>query len=182
MSKVTLVTGGSRSGKSNFAQQLAEQIQGPRLYVATCPVFDEELKERVRKHQETRSESNWDTLEEQIDLPGAIRHGARYSVILVDCLTLWINNLIYSAGNEEKSLSENEIIRRCEETLEACVRHPGCIIFVTNETGMGIVPENALSRRFRDLAGRTNQVIAAGSDEVFLVVSGQPLRIKPQKL
>ena len=180
MGRCILVTGGSRSGKSMFAQRLAESLAGPRAFLATCPVIDDEMQERIRKHQESRRRGEWQTLEEPLDLTGALARARKHPVVLVDCLTLWVNNLMHEAGQRGKAFSESQMTRRCTDTLRACREHPGTIIFVTNEVGMGIVPENETSRRFRDLAGRANQTIAAACDEVFLVVCGQPLKIKPQ--
>lgn len=189
MAEIVLVTGGSRSGKSRYAQELAEAVAGKRTFVATCPVVDEEMAERIRRHQRARG-TGWITIEETVDLPGALRRAAGSGVVLVDCLTLWVNNLLYEetlrsdreAGVEgsagSSGLSEDEMEARSREVLRACADLPGTVIFVTNEVGMGIVPDNALSRRFRDLAGRCNQVIAGGADRVVLMVSGIAATIK----
>jgi adenosylcobinamide kinase/adenosylcobinamide-phosphate guanylyltransferase len=182
MAKCILVIGGSRSGKSRFAQQLAVKCSASRAFIATCPVLDEEMEERVRKHRSERSTEGWRTIEEPVDLRGAIGQAREQEVVLVDCLTLWVSNLMFEAEERAAQVREETVARFCEEVLDACRHHPGTIVFVTNETGMGIVPENALSRRFRDLSGRANQTIAAGCEEVFLVVCGQPLRIKPSNL
>lgn len=180
--KLLLVTGGSRSGKSRYAQQRAEAFSGSRLYVATAPVIDREMEQRIRKHQKERKHRHWKTLEAPVELASALESAHQETVVLVDCLTLWVNNLMYEAEQRGTELSEAAIKRRCQELLNACKDHPATIIFVTNETGMGIVPENKISRRFRDLAGRVNQLVAAACDEVVLVVCGQPLTIKPAKL
>ena len=180
MSKLILVTGGSRGGKSAFAQGMAEVLPGPRVFVATCPVIDPEMGERIRRHQEARSARDWQTLEEPIDLAAVLCRAKGQPVVLVDCLTLWVNNVMYEAEQQGDVVSEAEIATRCEPVLEAARAHGGTVIFVTNEVGMGLVPESPLGRRFRDLAGRVNQIIAAACDEVFLVVCGQPLKIKPQ--
>ncbi len=189
MAEIVLVTGGSRSGKSRYAQELAEAVHEKRTFVATCPVVDEEMAERIRRHQRARG-IGWITLEEAVDLPGALRRAAGSGVVLVDCLTLWVNNLLYEEtlrfarenGAEgpagSSGLSEDEMEAQCREVLRACAELPGMVIFVTNEVGMGIVPDNALSRRFRDLAGRCNQVIARGADRVVLMVSGIAATIK----
>jgi adenosylcobinamide kinase/adenosylcobinamide-phosphate guanylyltransferase len=179
MARVILVTGGSRSGKSSYAQRIGEGLDGPRAFVATCPVLDDEMAERVRKHQLERQSSDWKTLEETVDLAGALR-GARdsYKVVLVDCLSLWINNLMHEAQVEGEGLTEDDIAHRCRELLDACDELSGTVIFVTNEVGMGIVPDNPASRLFRDLAGRCNQAMAAGADKVTLVSCGLPLHLK----
>ena len=179
MSKIILVTGGSRSGKSAFAQQLAEALPGPRAFVATCPVIDPEMNERIRRHQEARSLRAWQTFEEPCDLAAALLRAKDQRVVLVDCLTLWVNNVMYEAGQQEATVSEADIAARCVPILDAARHHGGTVLFVSNEVGMGLVPETPLGRRFRDLAGRVNQTVAAACDEVFLVVCGQPLKIKP---
>ena len=178
MSQLILVTGGSRGGKSAYAQRLAEALEGPRVFVATCPVIDEEMRERVRRHQLARSSRDWQTVEEPLDLAAAFRAAQGSPVVLVDCLTLWVNNVMYEAEQQKKVVAEADIARRCKPVIAAAREHGGHIIFVTNEVGMGLVPETALGRRFRDLAGRVNQIIAAACDEVYLVVCGQPLQIK----
>lgn len=179
MAKTILITGGSRSGKSMTAQRLAEALPGRRVYIATAPVLDEEMEERIRKHQQDRQGRDWTTIEAPLELEGAIRAAKEYSTVLIDCLTLWTNNLMFEGEKQGKEISEAHIARHCEGVLKACKEHPGTIIFVTNEIGMGIVPENKIARRFRDLAGRANQVIAASCEEVILVVCGQSLKIKP---
>jgi len=179
MSKCILITGGSRSGKSMFAQKLAESFPAPRAYIATAPVTDDEMRQRIREHQLSRSKRAWTTIEAPLDLGGAIQEANDYPIVLVDCLTLWVNNLMFAAEQHSKTISEATIARRCKEVLKAAKEHPGTVIFVTNEVGMSIVPENKLARQFRDLAGRANQVIAAACEEVILVVCGQALKIKP---
>jgi len=122
----------------------------------------------------------WQTLEEPLDLAAAFLRAGSHSVVLVDCLTLWVNNVMYEAEQQGKTLSETEIAERCGPVLQAARSHGGTVIFVTNEVGMGIVPQTPLGRNFRDLAGRVNQTVAAACDEVFLAVCGQTLKIKPQ--
>jgi adenosylcobinamide kinase / adenosylcobinamide-phosphate guanylyltransferase len=180
VAKIIFVTGGSRSGKSSYAQKRAEALTGPRAYLATAPVLDEEMATRCRKHQEARSHAAWDTIEEERDLAGVVRAGRPHQVILVDCLTLWVNNLFYEAEQNNRMMTEEEIAERCRMLLDACAAFPGTIIFVTNEVGMGIVPDNALGRAFRDVAGRCNQIIAGAADEVIFMVSGIPLYLKKE--
>jgi adenosylcobinamide kinase/adenosylcobinamide-phosphate guanylyltransferase len=179
MAEIVLVTGGGRSGKSAYAQRFAESLVGPRLFVATCPVIDAETAERVRKHREARASSDWETAEETVDLAGTIRRAKAARVLLVDCLTLWVNNLFYAADQAGGAFTEAEMAVRGRELLASCAEHPGMVIFVANELGMGIVPENALARRFRDCAGRLNQIIAAAAGTVTLVVAGIPFNLKP---
>lgn len=178
MAKVILVTGGSRSGKSAYAQKLAEEISGPRAFVATCPVVDKEMAERIKRHQEARAEAHWRTIEETTHLADALRGASDCGVILVDCLTLWINNLMYERSKSHWEVSEEDIEVICSEVLEACSELPGAVIFVTSEVGMGIVPGDPLSRRYRDLVGKCNQIIAAAADTVTLVACGIPLTLK----
>jgi adenosylcobinamide kinase / adenosylcobinamide-phosphate guanylyltransferase len=178
MTGIHLVTGGSRSGKSAYAQMLAEALPGPRAYIATCPVIDGETAERVKLHREARDASAWETIEEPVDPAGAIRRAGAYRVLLVDCLTLLINNLLYKAERRGEAFTEETTALHCRELIDACKTFPGTVVFVTNELGMGIIPANEAARRFRDCAGRCNQMIAAAAGEVTLVVSGIPLRLK----
>ena len=178
MANIILITGGSRSGKSAYAQGLAEALPGPRAYVATCPVIDPEMERRVQKDREARSVSEWETIEEPVDLAGALSRAAACRVILVDCLTLWVNNLLYEAEGRGTVFTEEAAAARCREVIGACGEFPGTVIFVTNELGMGIIPDNEPARRFRDCAGRMNQLIAAAAGTVTLVVAGLPLLLK----
>jgi adenosylcobinamide kinase/adenosylcobinamide-phosphate guanylyltransferase len=178
MANIILITGGSRSGKSAFAQTTAEALPGPRAYVATCPVIDPETEEHIRKHREARRGKGWETIEETVDLAGVIRRAGAYRTLLVDCLTLWINNLLYAAERRGEHFTEEAAADHCRELIDACGAFPGTVIFVTNELGMGIIPENETVRRFRDVAGRCNQEIAAAAKTVTLVVSGIPLELK----
>jgi adenosylcobinamide kinase / adenosylcobinamide-phosphate guanylyltransferase len=178
MADIILITGGSRSGKSAFAQKTAETLPGPRACIATCPAIDPETEERVRKHREARRGKGWETIEETVDLAGAIRRAGAYRVLLVDCLTLWVNNLLYEAERRGELFTEESTADRCRDLIDACGAFPGTVIFVTNELGMGIIPDNEQARRFRDVAGRCNQEIAEAAGTVTLVVSGIPLHLK----
>jgi adenosylcobinamide kinase/adenosylcobinamide-phosphate guanylyltransferase len=178
MAGIILVTGGSRSGKSDYARKRGEALAAPRAFVATCPVVDEETAERIRRHREERSSLLWDTLEEPLDLETVIQSATTYRVILVDCLTLWINNLLFQGEQEGKTFSEDDMIARTRDLISACFAIPGTVILVTNEVGWGIVPENPLARRYRDLVGRCNTTVAAQADEVVLVTAGIPLALK----
>ncbi len=182
MSQMILITGGARSGKSAYAQQLAESLPEPRVFIATCPALDDEMKARIRKHQEARQSKLWRTLEEPVDLRAAVRGADDGFTLLVDCLTLWVNNLLYEAQQQGRPFSEADMTRQCQALLEAGRQRRGRILFVTNEVGMGIVPENPLARLFRDLAGRCNREMAQACDRVVFLVSGQPLELKRKKL
>ncbi|MFN3324707.1 MAG: bifunctional adenosylcobinamide kinase/adenosylcobinamide-phosphate guanylyltransferase [Bryobacteraceae bacterium] len=167
---VILIGGGSRSGKSRYALTLARE-RGLRLgFLATAQIFDDEMRDRVRAHRIERGEG-FVTIEEPLDLPGAIeREGPAYDAIVVDCLTLWLSNLMLSGCND--------IEQRTARLLAAAANSPADILLVTNEVGCGIVPENALARRFRDLAGHMNQRAAAAAAHVYWMAFGYPMRVK----
>lgn len=176
MANVILVTGGARSGKSAYSETLAKSFSGPRAYIATAPVFDEEMRKRVARHQQQRKHDGWDTIEEEINLFEAIKKADAYDTILVDCLTLWINNLLH----KDQQISEDNMIAKCARLKNVCAEFDGNIIFVINEVGMGIVPDNPLSRIFRDLSGRCSQSVAKFADRVVLVSCGIPLTLKDE--
>ena len=178
MGIVTLITGGSRSGKSAFAQQLAEQEPGAKLFLATCPVTDDEMAARIKRHIADRKEAGWMTVEEEVDVADRLEKSQEYTVVLVDCLTLWVNNLMYHAEQENEVLDEDTVAAKAAEILQKTREHSGRVLFVTNEVGLGIVPENETARRYRDLVGRCNQRIAAAADDVYLVSCGIPIQIK----
>ena len=178
MGQIILVTGGGRSGKSSWAQKTAESISPHRVFIATCPVIDDEMQERIRNHRKAREERNWHTIEEPLNIAGAIDSSHEFPVALIDCLTLWINNLMYRAEKENVSITEADVAMECRRVVDAAKRHPGSVLFVTNEVGMGIIPENALARLYRDLAGRCNHVMAEACNRVVLMVCGLPLEIK----
>ncbi|RDE06124.1 bifunctional adenosylcobinamide kinase/adenosylcobinamide-phosphate guanylyltransferase [Sphingomonas aracearum] len=164
-----LVLGGARSGKSRHAQALAEQGGGELVFVATAQAYDDEMRDRIARHRADR-DRRWRTTEAPIDLPQAIaREGAAGRVLLVDCLTLWLSNLLLADADLEAA----------GEALAAAVQaSPARVLLVANEVGFGIVPDNALARAFRDAAGLLNQRMAAVCDAVDLVVAGLPLRLK----
>ena len=168
----TFVIGGCRSGKSSHAQVLAEEFAGPKLYVATCVPLDDEMRVRAEKHRQQRG-TDWETLEEPVQLAAAIRdNDKKYAVILVDCLTLWVSNILLSPGGKQG------LEKECHDLLES-LQTVGCpVILVANEVGAGIVPENELARLYRDEAGRVNQAVAAAADRVIWMVAGIPVKIK----
>jgi len=188
--KITFVIGGARSGKSSFALNQASKIEGPRVYIATAEALDEEMKARIEKHRVERG-SGWDTHEEPLNLSDALmKTKDKYKVAVVDCLTIWLSNLMMRTQNiEPRSRAREETMQDFTDMLlklkHSSVCSPGsglCVLYiVTNEVGMGIVPENSLARLFRDLAGDLNQEVAAVADEVFLVTAGIPLKLKDQR-
>lgn len=181
MGKIVFITGGCRSGKSSYAQTLAESSGVAYVFIATCPSdLDGEMNARIEKHRKERGEK-WKNIEESLDIGSAIRYAAmeyEADIILVDCLTLWINNLMYRAFMTDTAFTEKDVFSLCSDIIDVCGKIRSDVIFVSNETGMGIVPENNSARAFRDLLGRCNQVIASASDEAFFMVSGMALKLK----
>ena len=166
---VTLVLGGARSGKSSYAERIT--VAHPRgcVYIATAEIGDEEMAERVRKHQ-ARREAHWRTIEAPLELaPAIVSETGQGAAVLVDCLTLWLSNLM-AAGRDPS--------REMEELVRALGQAGGPVVFVANEVGLGIVPDNALARAFLDHAGRLNQRIAEIANDVFFLAAGLPLRLK----
>ena len=178
MAQLILISGGSRSGKSAFAQQLAENKKGSRLFVATCPYTDPEMAERIRRHRQDRQGRGWQSIEEPLQLVSCLADNPLQATVLIDCLTLWVNNLIFAAEQEQQTITEDQVEGLAEQLGRTARRHQGTVIMVTNEVGLGIVPDNALARLYRDLVGRCNQVIARAADQVFLVSCGIPLQLK----
>jgi adenosylcobinamide kinase/adenosylcobinamide-phosphate guanylyltransferase len=178
MARIVLVTGGCRSGKSAYAEQLAQLLPPSRLYVATAPASDEEMQRRIDEHRRARQGRGWETIEEQLDLAGVFSANGHYNVLLVDCVTLWVNNLMYYADRDGRRVTEADVAEHCDGMLKAAGSCRGTVIFVSNEVGLGVVPENAEARRYRDLVGRANQLIAARADAVTLVCCGIPLPLK----
>lgn len=171
--KTILITGGARSGKSLRAETLALSSGLSPLYVATAQAFDGEMSKRIAQHQERRGD-DWQLVEEQIDLPGVLgKKSSQHTVLLVDCLTLWLSNLMFG---------ERDIERDTDRLCHALLEVSGPVVLVTNEVGLGIVPDNKLSRDFRDHQGRLNQRVAEVVDAVEFVVAGQPVQVKPAKL
>ncbi len=169
--RTVFVIGGARSGKSAFALEKAGSFPGKKAYIATAEPLDDEMKERIEKHRVERGE-DWETFEEPIKMARVLKEmGSSYNAAVIDCLTLWLSNLIL--GTED---SEEEIESFLSSLSDG--DHPPLFV-VSNEVGMGIVPDNALSRKFRDLAGHLNRKVAGIADEVYLVTAGIPLRIKP---
>lgn len=175
--RVALILGGTRSGKSRLALALAKARGEPRLYIATGEAGDDEMAARIAWHRGERG-PGWDTLEAPLNLAEAIAgSGSRYAVVVVDCLTLWLSNLLLQ-GSPEADLEE-----AFSKLAEVAERAPAPLILVSNEVGLGIVPDNPLARQFRDLAGRLHQRLAQAADLVIMTLAGLPLVLKqtPQK-
>jgi adenosylcobinamide kinase / adenosylcobinamide-phosphate guanylyltransferase len=170
---VTLVLGGARSGKSHYAEQLVERQPGACIYLATAEAGDTEMAERIRRHQARRG-ARWRTIEAPLELTTTLsRVTAPAAVILVDCLTLWLANLLGAGRDVEAEVGG---------LVAALPRLGGPVVFVSNEVGLGIVPEGELARRFRDHAGRLHQGVAAAAQSVAFMVAGIPLLVKSTAL
>ena len=165
MSALTLVLGGARSGKSLYAEALVTALPAPWVYVATAQAFDDEMRARIAEHR-ARRDAGWRTLEAPLDLPAAL---AGDRPVLVDCLTLWLTNLL---------LGEHDIAAATSALEAALERRAAPTVLVSNEVGLGIVPDNALARRFRDEAGRLHRLLAARAQNVVFMVAGLPMRVK----
>ena len=173
MSKVVLVTGGARSGKSRFAEGLAEKYAPLRGYLATGEAGDAERADRIARHRSRRG-PDWLTVEEPLAVEEALRMNEhRCNVVLMDCVTLWVSNLLFRCEG-----GAAEALDRVKGFAAGFASLKTPLVVVTNEVGMGIVPEHPLARSFRDLAGEANEMIAAAADEVYVTISGLPLRLK----
>ena len=164
----TLVLGGARSGKSRHAEELIEAHAAPWTYIATAQAFDDEMRARISLHRARRPQG-WVTVDAPIALPDAIREADHGQAILVDCLTLWLTNVM---------LAEADVAAAREDLLAACRAVASPLVLVSSEVGFGIVPDNALARRFRDELGTLNQALAREAAHVVLTVAGLPLKLK----
>lgn len=165
---LTLIVGGAASGKSRHAERLVEAAARPMIYVATAQAFDDEMNAKIRDHQARRGEG-WTTVEAPLDLASALSDAPADSVVLVDCLTLWLSNHL---------LAETDLAAEETRMLDALTTCPAPVVAVSNEVGAGIVPNNALARRFRGAQGKLNQAVAARADLVVTVIAGLPLTLK----
>ena len=172
MKKIYFITGGARSGKSAFAERLALELAGTRAYVATAQALDAEMAARIEKHRKDRGEA-WDTYEEPLAVDELLRKlGRTHDIVLLDCLTLWLSNVMARADKDDA------VVARSEELVSSIKGFSGVCIVVSNEVGLGIVPDNPLARRFRDLAGLLNQRVAEVADEAYFVAAGIPMKLK----
>jgi len=178
--KLILVLGGARSGKSELAEKLASQLGGPVTYIATATVEDPEMAERVKLHQKRRPAS-WQTVEEPIKILEVLESGKPGEVFLLDCATLWLTNLLLEDDNlcyDSTTVEKQDYIMELVKAAAETVNQGHHLIIVSSEIGLGLVPENPLSRAFRDLTGKVNQLLAAKADLVYFAIAGLPLEIK----
>ncbi|MCC7495548.1 MAG: bifunctional adenosylcobinamide kinase/adenosylcobinamide-phosphate guanylyltransferase [Fimbriimonadaceae bacterium] len=176
MGELRLFVGGARSGKSRQAQQTAERLPGPRVYLATGQPFDDEMRDRVARHRADRAGRGWTTCEEPCDLAGALQQIASAAVVLIDCLTLWLTNCLLA---DQDGFDESRCEALTAAWLQVAAARARPVLVVSNEVGQGIVPESALGRRFRDLQGRCNAQVAAAAESVTWMVCGLPVPVKP---
>jgi adenosylcobinamide kinase/adenosylcobinamide-phosphate guanylyltransferase len=181
MAHIILVTGGTRSGKSGYAQERGEQLGGRRCFIATCVPADAEMQERVSKHRRMRDSKDWETIEEPLQLVTSLAENNNYQVYLVDCLTLWVQNIMLDCLKNGVPCQESHVEQEALRLIDQAKSAPGTVILVSGEVGCGIVPENEVARKFRDLVGSCNQKIAALADEVILVSCGLPLFLKEKE-
>ena len=177
MKRIILITGGQRSGKSSKAEELALSLSDHPVYMATAHIWDEEFSERVRRHQERRG-PQWTNIEEEMTLS---KHDVTGRVVVIDCVTLWLTNILYSEELRVKSeefATLNSSLNQAKAEFDKFTATDATYIFVTNEIGSGGVSDNALQRKFTDLQGWMNQYIASKADEVILMVAGIAVKIK----
>lgn len=180
---IIYITGGAKSGKSNFAENLATKKDKKKIYLATSKIYDLEIEDKVKKHQISRGDS-WKTIEAYKDLPSILMK-FEDETILIDCLTMMITNLIFDyetdfddVTTDKLNFIENKIITELDKLINFSKNYKGDIIIVSNEIGLGIVPINRLSRYFREIAGLANQKIAKASKEAYMIISGLPIKLK----
>ncbi|PSJ61796.1 bifunctional adenosylcobinamide kinase/adenosylcobinamide-phosphate guanylyltransferase [Kumtagia ephedrae] len=166
--RLTFVLGGARSGKSSHAEARVTALPAPWTYIATAQAFDDEMAERIALHR-ARREAGWETVDAPLDLAGALEAVTDGRPVLVDCLTLWLSNHM---------LADHDVEGESRRLADLLARPRGPWFVVSNEVGLGIVPDNALARRFRDAAGRLNQKVAAVADDVLFMAAGLPMRVK----
>ena len=169
MKKIILITGGARSGKSSYAEKMALSLTDNPVYLATARVWDEEFRERVNRHQERRG-PEWTNIEEEKELS---RHDLTGRIVLIDCITMWCNNFFFDLNDDVDAT-----LRAMKEEFLKFTKQDATFIFVTNEIGMGGTSTNDIQRRFTDLQGWMNQFVASQADEVILMISGIPVKIK----
>lgn len=178
MGKCVLILGGARSGKSNYAQKMASSYGGKVLFLATAQALDEEMRLRIESHRKARPKS-WRTLELACGLGNGIaKHIGDSKVVIIDCLTLLVSNLVGRGGSAEEA--ERCVRREINSLLRCLDKVRATFIIVSNEVGLGLVPDNPLGRLYRDLLGKANQAVARRADEVYFMVAGMPTKLKEQ--
>lgn len=180
MARILLILGGARSGKSRFAEQLAQRIGGAEvLFVATAEAKDLEMASRIEAHRNSRPRT-WDTLEQPLEVASALAGAPdRYQAVLIECLTLLASNVVLSCGNPvDIPMAEKRMRDESDALITACRQRQGAVIIVSNEVGEGLVPDNRLGRVFRDVLGSANQAVAAEAHAVYLMVAGLPVEVK----
>ncbi len=186
-SQIILCSGGARSGKSEFAERLALATAGRKAYVATGQAFDEEMIDRIKKHQERRGEI-WNNFEVPLHLAKEWQNISQTAdVILIDCLTMFTTNHMMAHGSIQRQQDANQLEATVIAELETLLTSiKSCedktVIFVTNEIGLGIVPDNKLARYFRDIAGRVNRTVATAADKLYVTISGVTIELKSQEV
>ncbi len=177
---IVFVVGGTRSGKSDFALKKALELaeNNKKYFIATCPRIDDEITDRIARHQNDRDGLGFITVEEQLQINDVLHTIEPGSVILLDCMTLWINNLLYEASEQEVNIDESVIEEKTQQLIKSAKERNLTLISVSNEVGMGLVPADEVTRKYRDLVGRSNAVMAGASDKVYLVTCGIPLTLK----
>ena len=177
-SKLILVLGGARAGKSTFALRLATDlaVDSQVCFIATGQASDDEMAERIARHREERP-GHWKTIEEPYQLDEALHQAGEANIVIIDCLTLFVSNWLLRSEDENCAMGLRKVI---DKLLAGIRSQPRTVICVSNEVGLGLVPDNRLGRTFRDLLGRVNQQFAAAADEVLLLVAGLPLHLKPK--
>ena len=168
MAEIILVTGGARSGKSALAERLAQSCGNKVIYIATSEPFDDEMQSRIERHR-ARRDAGWRTVDAPLELPDMLVQTDGDAPRLVDCLTMWLNNLIYH---------NRDVADEVDRLIEVISEQQADLVMVTNEIGSGLVPQTAEARKFRDLAGELNQMVAQAASQVYLSVSGIPVKIK----
>jgi adenosylcobinamide kinase/adenosylcobinamide-phosphate guanylyltransferase len=177
MADLTLILGGARSGKSAYGERLAQSSGGEVLFIATAQAFDEEMAARIRRHQASRP-SHWRTIEAPTNVAAAMGREPA-AVILLDCVTLLVSNIILQLGDDlEETAAQTAVNTELDALLEKVAACEGHWILISNEVGLGIVPDNRLARLYRDVLGRANQRLAAAATKVILMVAGQPVVVK----
>jgi adenosylcobinamide kinase / adenosylcobinamide-phosphate guanylyltransferase len=167
---ITFLVGGARSGKSSLAVELGRRHEGPVCFVATSPPLDDDLAARIARHRQARPD--WPTIEEPVELASAVEKADQDALVIVDCLTVWVSNLMLRGDDEP------EVTGAAGAFVGALLDRSGPAVVVSNEVGSGVHPERELGRRYRDLLGRANQIVAAAADTTLLVVAGRVLRLE----